>query len=84
MKATRPTTGDETHAVRVSRTATKGGGACYHVTVSPESEAIIQGGAAIEGLTAGPWIASSIYIRLTCAAAALVQLDATRAPETVN
>ena len=74
----------DTHAVRVTRTATKGGGACYHMTVTPESEAVIQGGCGIEGMTAESWIASSVHIRLLCLAHALVALDANRPPETVN
>lgn len=76
--------GDEKHAVRVTRTALKGGGAVYHVKVSPESESVIQGGCAIEGMTPGIWIASSVNVRLLCLAQALVDLDAKRAPETVN
>ena len=83
MNAKRPT-GDEKHAVRVTRTATKGGGATYHLTFTPESESVIQGGCAIEGMTADNWIASSLTIRLLCAAVALDDLDANRAPETVN
>ena len=75
---------NEKHAVRVTRTATKDGGAVYHVTVSPESEAVIQAGAAIEEMTPGIWIASSVNIRLFCLARALVERDATRPPETVN
>ena len=76
--------GGEKYAVRVTRTAMKDGGAVYHVTVSPESEAVIQAGCAIEGMTPGIWIASSVNIRLLCLAQALVELDANRTPETVN
>ena len=76
--------GDEKHTARVTRTALKGGGAVYHVKVSPESEAVIQAGSGIEGLTPGIWIASSVNIRLICLAQALVDMDKNRAPETVN
>ena len=80
-------TGDEKHAVRVTRTATTDGGAVYHVTVSPESEAVIQGGCAIEGMTPGIWIASSIHVRLFVLARVLATRDAKRTadtPDTVN
>ena len=77
-------TGDEKYTARVTRTALKGGGAVYHVKVSPESEAVIQAGSGIEGLTPGLWIASSVNIRLFCLAQALVDRNKTRAPETVN
>ena len=80
----KPQAGGKKDAVIVTRTATKGGGATYHLTFTPESESVIQGGCAIEGMTAGNWIASSLTIRLLCAAQALIQLDANRAPETVN
>ena len=71
-------------AVRVTRTALKGGGATYHLTLTAESEAVVQGGCAIEGMTANNWIASSLTIRLLCAAQALIQLDENSPPETVN
>ena len=77
-------TGDEKHSATVTRTATKDGGAVYHVKVTPESEEVIQAGSGIEGLTPGIWIASSVNIRLICLAQALVDMDKNRAPETVN
>ena len=83
MKVKRPTS-DDKHAATVTRTKTADGGACYHITVTAASEAIIQNGSGIEGMTAPVWIASSINIRLLCLAEALVDLDANRPPETVN
>ena len=76
--------GPNKHAATVTRTALKGGGACYHLTVSAASEEVIQNGAHLEELTPEVWIASSINIRLLCLTKALVDLDANRAPETVN
>ena len=86
MNVKRPTSSD-LHAATVTRTALKGGGACYHVTVSAASEAIIQNGCGIEGMTAPVWIASSINLRLRCLAQALINIavaDENRPPETVN
>ena len=76
--------GDEKHAATVTRTATKDGGAVYHMKVTPESEAVIQAGCGLEGMTAEIWIGSSVNIRLVCMAKVLDDLDANRAPETVN
>ena len=77
-------TGDEKNEVRVTRTALDNGGAAYRVELSPESEAVVSGGSALEGMTPNIWIASAITLRLLCLSQALVNMDAARGKETVN
>ena len=79
--------GPDKHAVTVTRTALKGGGAVYHVTVDAESETVIQAGCDLEGMAAGAWLVSSIHIRLMAASEALINMAEARKnapPETIN
>ena len=82
MKTQQPGAGR--HQATVTRTELQGGGAAYTITISAESEAIVETACAIEEMTAAAWVASAVNIRLVCLAQALVQMAETSENETIN
>ena len=83
MKA-KPPTSDSKHAAVVTMTPRPDGGACYSIEVSPASQAVIQQGAAIEQMSTADWLASSVNVRLRCAAEAIIQIVENTENQTIN